>query len=238
MAPLLRSVWPFLCCMFLCAWWTDTDVWCVVALPPVDRHLKHQSEISCRRPRCWRHMVLIHIRARFFFLSTAALFLDSTKKVLFPTFYIATKHVWFMFYLCSDVLFFFFKLPFSGCVWEPSLPRLHTVWFCGASGKQESSFSQMVSQMCNILLMWAKDGTRLEYSQDVNRQTLCCRPFLFLLIWQTCSMCRAFLHETACALQLAVQSQSTKLIHLPLPAIRADGCRVHRWLITPARPAQ
>lgn len=33
----------------LCLWWTDTDVWCAVALLllSVDRHLKHRSEISC-----------------------------------------------------------------------------------------------------------------------------------------------------------------------------------------------
>ncbi len=53
--------------------WHRCSVCC--CSPSADRHLKHQSEISCRKPRCWRHMVLIHIHARFFF--SAVLFLDS-----------------------------------------------------------------------------------------------------------------------------------------------------------------
>lgn len=39
---------------------------CSVCCFSVDRHLKHRSAISSRKPRCWRHMVLIHIHARFF----------------------------------------------------------------------------------------------------------------------------------------------------------------------------
>lgn len=44
--------------------WHRCLVCCCSSL--VDRHLKHQSEISCKKPRCWRHMVLIPIHARFF----------------------------------------------------------------------------------------------------------------------------------------------------------------------------
>lgn len=56
----VRSIFEFYTLM------TDTDVLVCCSSPSVDRHLKHQSEISYRKPRCWRHMVLIHIRARFF----------------------------------------------------------------------------------------------------------------------------------------------------------------------------
>lgn len=152
--------------------------------------------------------------------------------MLFPT---LTCLIYVLFvFRCS--LFFQIAL-FRMCLGtQPSSPSHRLVLWCFRETR-EFIFSNGEPNVQHSP-MWANDGTRLEYSQDVNRQTLSCRPFLFLLIWQTCSMCRAFLHETACALQLAVQSQSTKLIHLPLPAIGADGCRVHRWLITPARPAQ
>lgn len=39
-------------------------------------------------------------------------------------------------------------LLLSGCVREPGFSRFHAIWVRGPSGKQESSFSQMVSQMC------------------------------------------------------------------------------------------
>lgn len=45
---------------FSCWWCTNAHV----CSPQVDRHLKHQSETSCKRPRCWRHMAWIPIRAR------------------------------------------------------------------------------------------------------------------------------------------------------------------------------
>lgn len=38
----------------------------------------------------------------------------------------------------------------SGCIWEPGFSRLHTIWICGPAGKQESTFSQMVSQLWNV----------------------------------------------------------------------------------------
>lgn len=177
---------------------------------------------------------------KVFFLSTAALFLDSTKKVLLLTL-TSQQNMFDLWFICVQMfsLFFFFsKLPFRTCLGtRPSSPSHRLVLWCFRETR-EFIFSNGEPNVQHSP-MWARDGTRLEYSQDVNRQTLCCRPFfLFFLIWQTRSMCRVFLHEAACALQLAVQSQSTKLIHLPLPAIRAGGCSVHRWLITPARPVQ
>lgn len=36
-----------------------------VCSPLVDRHLKHQSGTSCKRPRCWRRTAWIPIPARF-----------------------------------------------------------------------------------------------------------------------------------------------------------------------------
>lgn len=50
-------------CMLLVDWHRCL-VCCCSSL--ADRHLKHQSEISCKKPRCWKHMVLIPIHARFF----------------------------------------------------------------------------------------------------------------------------------------------------------------------------
>lgn len=119
---------------------TDTDVLvcCPTPHPPsADRHLKHQREISYRKPRCWRHMVLIHIRARFF---------KHSLKLILCTVH-ATTYVVCVSFVVNEMC-----ACFSGCVWEPSFPRLHAVRFCCAPGKQESAFSQMVSNMCSFLL--------------------------------------------------------------------------------------
>lgn len=83
----LRRVWLTFCIFY--GYGGLTDVWCAAALLPfylpllAGRHLKHRSEISCKKPRCWRHMVLIPIHARqvffvFFSLqSTSTLFLNT-----------------------------------------------------------------------------------------------------------------------------------------------------------------
>lgn len=109
----------------------------------VGRHPRHRNETSCRKPRCWRHMVLILIRARSFSISSFFVLLHDLET---PA---QSKRA------SSAVVFFALLLQLmrlvsvAGCVWKPGLPRLHTLWFCGASGKQESPLSQMVSRMSN-----------------------------------------------------------------------------------------
>lgn len=89
---------------------------------------------------------------------------------------------------------FYFEIVLcsSGCIWEPRFSRLHAVRFCGASGKQESSFSQMVSQMWNIFSYEpiAAHSSSTQLTADLwEDKHFYCGPLLNL-IWHTCFICR------------------------------------------------
>ena len=115
---------------------------------------------------------------KVFFLSTTALFLDSTKKVLRLTLTSQQNmfDLWFICVQMFSLFFFFFKLPFRTCLGtRPSSPSHRLVLWCFRETR-EFIFSNGEPNVQHSP-MWARDGTRLEYSQDVNRQTLCCRPF-------------------------------------------------------------
>lgn len=141
---------------FSCSWCTNAHV----CSPQVDRYLKHQSETSCKRPRCWRHMAWIPIRARSHKHSSPAF----RCSCFFPFAGLGLVSVFCL----------------SGCVWESSLPRLHAIWFCGAPRKQKSPFSQMVSQI-SAKLCYGPEMARISLvDADVIRATLCCRPSFFL----------------------------------------------------------
>lgn len=230
MVSLLRSVWPFCVACFyvhggltqmfgvllLSPQWTDT--WNIRAKFPAEG--PDAGDIWC-----WSTSV------QGFFLSTAALFLDSTKKVLRLTLTSQQNmfDLWFICVQMFSLFFFFFKLPFRTCLGtRPSSPSHRLVLWCFRETR-EFIFSNGEPNVQHSP-MWARDGTRLEYSQDVNRQTLCCRPFFYFFWFDKRALCAEcfFMKQRVHYSWLYSHSQQSSSICLylrsePAAAVCTDG---------------
>lgn len=128
--------------------WHRCLVCCCSSL--VDRHLKHQSEISCKKPRCWRHMVLIPIHARFFKqlctiyrLQTLKVFSNLQRPELVKT------YVYLRFKSWSNVLYLFRMCLET----RPSSPSPHLVLWCFRETR-EFIFSNGEPYVNHSLLSW------------------------------------------------------------------------------------
>lgn len=156
----------------------------------VDRNLKHQSEISYRKLRCWRRMVLIHIHARL--------------GGIFKNYYFALSMLfcpsWMDFKYSFGILFGVISLSFIlklFCVLQdvsgnPAFLAFTPFGFVVLQGNKRVHF----------LKWWAKCETFSHVSQSQrtprvlnSQQTLWedkhfyCGPFVNL-IWHTCFLCR------------------------------------------------
>lgn len=129
------------------------------------RHLKHQSETSCKKPRCWRHMAWIPIRARFHNHSSPIF--RCHRSCFFP--FEGLSHV----KACS---------AFQDVSGNPAFLAFTPFGFVVLQGNKRVHF----------LKWWAKYQTTSATRQrrhmslvgaDVIRATLSCRP-LFFLSWQ------------------------------------------------------
>lgn len=157
----------------------------------VDRRQKHRSEISCKKPRCWRHMVLIPIHARF-------------SKQLYLSYYLQPANIGKRLLSNTD---HGLKYPVNAETHRMSAWDLNR-------GKTMCCAFQDVSGNPAFLAFTPFGFVVLQGNKRVH----------FLKWWAICETFSAVGYWCSTyALQLGLQSQLTKLLHLLLPVARAGS---------------